>query len=105
MNHFIDQNNTSTEKKSINIRTIFGHQYRKQMVAGTFFVFFRQFGGSAFFTFYSVDIFENVGQDGSKVNLICNISDVFGSILGLCIGKFIIKRKFITGMMLQGITL
>jgi hypothetical protein len=60
---------------------MFTKQYRLRLRAVLFYQWFRQFGGINYFDFYSVKIFDELGQNGAVANMVVCFGRLMGGIL------------------------
>jgi hypothetical protein len=52
-----------TKAKKPTFKNMFSKQYRLRLRAVLFYQFFKQFSGLNYFTFYAVEIFDEIGQN------------------------------------------
>ena len=77
-----------------------------KLISGCFLSFAQQMSGISFFFFYSTRIFDDINGSGKSVTLIIGITNVLGGFVATyLIGSFGRKVNFLSGTVLQGLSL
>ena len=68
-----EQYSINTNSNKPTLKNMFTKQYRLRLRAVLFYSFFQTVGGIDYFTFYTVEIFDEIGQSGRTANLASNL--------------------------------
>jgi hypothetical protein len=85
---------------------MFTKEYKLQLRAVVLYQLICQMGGADYFSFYSIKIFDDIGQNGAMANMVVSLGDVLGAILSIwfveALGR---KTSIILGIMAQTVAL
>jgi hypothetical protein len=93
-----------TQVQKPTFRNMFTSQYIRRLRAVTLFQFFNEFSGINFFVLYGVTIFDDIGQNGAKANLVISMGRTLGAVVCIwSVGAFGGKTHIVVGKIGQAI--
>jgi hypothetical protein len=100
-----DQNEVRHERQNPSFLQLFNDEsFKGRTWPVLMWQFFKVLSGGAFFSFYAIKIFDDVGKNGAFANLIFCLPNILGGTFTLCvIDKVNRKRGMTMGILAQGI--
>ena len=104
--YLIKEHENKLKEPKISFKALFTKNWRKAVFACVLVQFFQQFSGINFLVFYSVKIFNDIGQNGALATFILMTANFLGSILAIFTNeKFGRKINVVIGILIQGIAI